>query len=104
MRIKIDQIGKKMLQIIQRNGSLSQRELAEQVHLSANACWHRLQNLKEQGVILGHTVRLDRQKLGLGLVVFAMVRTRHHSSDWLAEFRAHVSNIPEVIDFFPYWR
>jgi Lrp/AsnC family transcriptional regulator len=29
-----------------------------------------------------------------------MVRTRHHSLDWLTRFRAHVSTIPEVIDFF----
>ena len=98
--MKIDQFNAMILQTIQRDGSLSQRELAEHVHLSPNACWHRVQNLKKQGVILGQTVRLDRSKLDLGLVVFVMLRTRHHSAEWLEEFRRHVSLIPEVIDFF----
>ena len=59
-----------------------------------------MQNLKKEGVILGQTVRLDREKLGLGLVVFVMIKTRNHSGAWLEMFRKHVSDIPEVIDFF----
>lgn len=89
-----------ILRAIQQDGSLSQRELAERVDLSANACWNRVQNLKKQGVILGQTVRLDREKLDLGLVVFVMLKTRHHSAEWLEKFRRHVSNIPQVIDFY----
>lgn len=100
MTVVIDQFNKSILQAVQRDGSLSQRELAEKTNLSANACWNRMQNLKKRGVILGQTVRLDRKKLGLDLVVFVMVRTRHHSSEWLEKFRSHVSLIPEVIDFF----
>ena len=96
----IDHFNRKILRLLQRDGALSQRELAEQVNLSPNACWNRLQNLKKEGIILGQTVRLNREKLDLGLVVFVMIKTRHHSGDWLETFRSHVSNIPEVIDFF----
>jgi Lrp/AsnC family transcriptional regulator len=98
--MKIDQFNLEILRTMQRDGSLAQRELAERVHLSPNACWHRVQNLKKQGVILGQRVRLDRRKLDLGLVVFVMLRTRHHSAEWLEAFRKHVSMIPEVIDFY----
>ena len=96
----IDQFNRKILSIMQRDSTISQREIAEQVHLSPNACWNRLQILKKEGVILGQTVRLDREKLGLGLVVFVMIKTRHHSDDWLQMFRQHVADIPEVVDFF----
>ncbi|WP_202395936.1 Lrp/AsnC family transcriptional regulator [Stappia sediminis] len=95
-----DQFNKAILRLLQRDGSLTQREIAEKVNLSANACWNRIQALKRDGIILGQTTRLDRDKLGLGLVVFVMVRTRHHSIEWLTEFRRHVSSIPEVIDFY----
>ncbi len=98
--MKLDQFNLEILRAMQRDGSLAQRELAERVHLSPNACWHRVQNLKKQGVILGQRVQLDRRKLDLGLVVFVMLRTRHHSAEWLEAFRKHVSMIPEVIDFF----
>ncbi len=44
-------------------------------------------------------MRLDRAQLGLDLVVFVMLRTRHHSAEWLTTFRRHVLTIPEVVDF-----
>ena len=96
----LDHFNRLILQILQREGSLSQRELAARVNLSPNACWNRLQALKKSGIITGQTLRLDREKLGLGLVVFVMIKTRNHSAEWLEMFRRHVSNIPEVIDFF----
>lgn len=43
---------------------------------------------------------LDRDKVGAQLVVFVMIRTRHHSQEWLDRFRSHVRNIPEVVDFY----
>ncbi len=96
----IDEFNRAILRAAQRDGSLSQKDLSQKVNLSPNACWNRVKALKDQGVILGQTVRLDRRKLDLGLVVFVMIRTRHHSAEWLEQFRSHVNAIPEVIDFF----
>ena len=97
---KPDHIDKRMLAALQADASISQRELADKVGLSQNACWRRLQALNAEKIIIGSTIKLDRQKLGLGLVVFVMLKTRHHSEGWLKSFRSHVSTIPEVIDFF----
>lgn len=96
----IDRLDRAILVALQKDSSMSQRQLADQVGLSQNACWRRLQALNASGIIQGSTARLDRNKLGLGLVVFVMLRTRHHSADWLTEFRRHVQTIPEVTDFF----
>ena len=68
--------------------------------MSQNACWRRLKALEASGIIRNRTVVLDRARLGVGLIVFVMVKTRHHSADWLKLFRQHVSSIPDVIDFF----
>ena len=100
MTVSFDQIDLSLLRALQGDASLSQRELAEVVGLSQNACWRRLRRLEDSGVIRGRTVILDRAMLGAGLVVFVMIRTRLHSTDWLRTFRAHVSTIPEVVDFF----
>ncbi|MBY6044854.1 Lrp/AsnC family transcriptional regulator [Phaeobacter italicus] len=99
MNHKLDQIDLSLLRALQKDASLSQRDLAEQVGLSQNACWRRLKSLNETGLLQGSTVRLDRKQLGLDLVVFVMLRTRHHSADWLQTFRRHVLTIPEVVDF-----
>ena len=97
---KIDQFDRRIFRALQRDASLSQRDLADKVGLSQNACWRRLKSLEERGVIRGRTLQVDRNKLGLGLVVFVMVKTRHHSTAWLQTFRQHVSSIPEIVDFF----
>jgi Lrp/AsnC family transcriptional regulator len=100
MARKPDRLDRRILAALQRDAGQSQRSLAEAVGLSQNACWRRLQALQRDGVITGSTIRLDRQKLDLDLVVFTMIRTRHHSADWLDQFRQHVALIPEVVDFF----
>ena len=97
---KFDHIDRALLRALQRDARLSQRDLAETVGLSQNACWRRLKSLYESGLIEGHTIRLDPEKLGLTLTVFVMVRTRHHSKEWLETFRSEVKSIPNVIDFY----
>lgn len=100
MDIKLDQIDLAILRALQDDSSLSQRALAERVGLSQNACWRRLRAIQDSGIITGYSLVLDRVALGLGVAVFVMVRTRHHSKDWLDNFRRHVLTIPEVVDFF----
>jgi Lrp/AsnC family transcriptional regulator len=96
----IDHIDRRILRALQRDGTLSQRELAEDVGMSQNACWRRLKALEEGGFITGRTIRLDPRKVGLPLTVFVMVRTRHHSRDWLETFRKEISAIANVTDFY----
>ena len=97
--ISLDHLDIKILREMQRDASQSQRELADRVGLSQNACWRRLKSLTESGLILGQTVRLDTKALGLDVTVFVLVRTRSHSRKWLEDFRTLISAIPEVIDF-----
>ncbi|MBY6113746.1 Lrp/AsnC family transcriptional regulator [Mameliella alba] len=100
MAHKLDQFDCRILEELQRDAGLSQRALADKVGLSQNACWRRLKALETSGAIRNRTVVIDRERLGGGFVVFSLVKTRHHSADWLRLFRKHVSAIPEVIDFF----
>ncbi len=99
MTSKIDHIDTRILKELQKDATLSQRELADRVGLSQNACWRRVKALNDEGVLQGSSARIAREKLGLSLVVFVMLRTRHHSAEWLQAFRSHVLTIPEVVDF-----
>jgi Lrp/AsnC family transcriptional regulator len=97
---KIDSIDLRILTVLQKDGGISQRDLAERVGLSQNACWRRLQRLNASGVIRGTRAAIDLSALGLDLIVFVMVRTRHHSKEWADQFRTHVERLPEVTDFY----
>ena len=98
--LKIDAFDLNILTALQKDSSLSQRDLAEKVGLSQNACWRRLQRLQAIGVIRGSHADIDLDALGLDLTVFVMIRTRHHSKEWSDGFRQHVERLPEVIDFY----
>ncbi|SMP36010.1 Lrp/AsnC family transcriptional regulator [Shimia sagamensis] len=95
---EIDQIDRRVLDVLQRDASLSQREVADRVGLSQNALWRRLKRLEEEGVLLGSRMRIDPTVLGLDLTVFVMVRTRNHSMEWAEGFKAHVARIPQVAE------
>ncbi|MCI5077235.1 Lrp/AsnC family transcriptional regulator [Oricola sp.] len=100
MEMKFDHFDWRILEELQKDSAQSQRSLSDKVGLSQNACWRRLKILEASGVIKGRTVILDRTRLGAGLVVFSMIKTRHHSAEWLKKFRLHVSAIPDVVDFY----
>lgn len=95
----MDSFDEKILKVLQENADLPLREIGEAVGLSANACWHRLQTLKKNGVITGQRLSLSREALNLDLVVFVLVRTRQHSKKWLQEFRRQIELIEEVVNF-----
>lgn len=98
MSINLDRIDRSILDVLQRDASLSQREVADRVGLSQNALWRRLKRLEEEGVLLGSRMRIDPAVLGLDLTVFVMVRTRNHSMEWAEGFKAHVARIPQVAE------
>ena len=92
----LDEMDRRILAELQRDGSLSVEQLSERVHLSRNACWRRVKRLEEDRVITGRVALVDADKLGLGLSVFVIVRTSSHDPDWLRKFRDAVSGFPEI--------
>lgn len=95
----MDAIDNKLIALLQQDAGLSQRDLAERVGLSQNACWRRLQRLTEAGVLTGSRAVLDPARLGLGLTVFIMIRTRHHDDAWARRFRARIESLPQIVEF-----
>jgi Lrp/AsnC family transcriptional regulator len=93
----IDSRDAEILRLLQRNADVSIEELAEQVHLSRNACWRRVKNLEEAGIIRGRVVLLDPLRINLALTAFIAVKTAQHDPKWLAKFAAAVKDLPEII-------
>src|SRR5690606_18501618 len=73
--VKIDEFDLKILSCLQKDGAISQRDLADRVGLSQNACWRRLQRLNASGLVRGTRATIDLAALGLDLTVFVMIRT-----------------------------
>jgi Lrp/AsnC family transcriptional regulator len=98
--LKMDDTDRRILNVLQRDASVSLEALAEVVHLSRNACWRRIKAMEAAGVISARVTLLDPVKLGLGLMVFMMVRTNAHAPDWLEKFSAATRGMPEILGVY----
>ena len=95
----LDSTDVRILQRLQDDASQSLAQIAECVHLSPNACWHRIKRMEEGGIIRRRVAILDPAKVGAGLTIFVMVRAAEHSEAWFQKFAAAVRDIPAVTEF-----
>ena len=98
--MKLDAFDRKILAALQRNGRLSNVELAQEIGLSASPCLRRVRMLEEAGVIRGYQANLDRDEVGLGMTVFVGVKVERHNDAQAEAFYAAVTALPEVISAF----
>jgi Lrp/AsnC family transcriptional regulator len=96
----MDEIDRKLLEILQHDASLSVAEMADRVGLSPTPCWKRIQKLEAAGVITGRVALVDPARVGMGLTVFVAIEAGDHSPDWLREFAAAVSAMPSVMEVY----
>jgi len=95
-----DRIDRRILDALQHDAALSNADLADQVGLSANACWRRTRRLEEQGIIRKKVALLSQDKLNLKVTVFVGIKTNEHNDEWLQRFASGVKAIPEVVEFY----
>ncbi|MBM2771396.1 MULTISPECIES: Lrp/AsnC family transcriptional regulator [Burkholderia] len=94
---QLDRIDRGMLDMLQQDGRVSNARLAEAFSLSETSCWRRLRRLEEAGLIAGYHARLDRRKLGLGVMAFVQIVCTQHSEEVTAEFERLIQASPNVL-------
>ena len=94
---QLDRIDRGMLDMLQQDGRVSNARLAEAFSLSETSCWRRLRRLEEAGLIAGYHARLDRRKLGFGVMAFVQIVCTQHSEEVTAEFERLIQASPNVL-------
>ncbi len=84
----MDDIDRQLIDILQRDATLSIAQMAERVGLSATPCWKRIQKLEAQGVITRRVAVVDPERVGVGLSVLVSVEAGEHTPAWLERFSA----------------
>jgi Lrp/AsnC family transcriptional regulator len=95
---KLDDGDRRLLRALQNDSARSTAELAVEAGLSQPVCWRKLQRLRDSGVILRECAVLDREKLGFGAQIFALVKMTTVGRANLAEFAAQIRGFPEVVE------
>ncbi|MBY9068122.1 Lrp/AsnC family transcriptional regulator [Hyphomonas sp. WL0036] len=94
----LDDRDRRILALLQENGEMPAADIAELLSLSASACSRRIARLRADGYITGTMALLDRKKINLPTTIFLLVKTGRHSKDWLDQFHAAVTTIPEIVE------
>lgn len=98
--VQLDSIDRKIINELQRDGTLSNVILAERVGASAASCWRRIKALEECGVFK-KTVRLiDARSIGRGINVICHVRMKNHQPENIASFQSFVAERLEIMDCY----
>ncbi|MFT4794970.1 MAG: Lrp/AsnC family leucine-responsive transcriptional regulator [Paracoccaceae bacterium] len=96
----IDEIDRRILRELQRDGRITMAELGDRVGLSSTPCGRRVARLEADGVITGYAARVNQRALGLPVTVFVAVELENQGADTLARFESAVAGFEEVMDCF----
>jgi Lrp/AsnC family transcriptional regulator len=100
MQVELDRGDLRILEVLQVNGNLSAAEVAERVGMTTSTCWRRISRLEELGVIRSRVTLLDREKVGLNVMVFSRVKLAAHGRDTMNRFEQAVREHPEVLECY----
>lgn len=96
--LPIDRYDRQILELLQRDGRLSNQELAERIGLSPSPCLRRVKALESAGYIAAYRALLDARKLGLTLMALIGISMDRHTPERFANFETEIGAIPEVLE------
>lgn len=94
----LDHIDRRILDVLQKAGRMSNADLAERVHLSASACHRRVQRLEKDGYIRDYVALLDARKMGRPTTVFVEITLSGQADEVLEAFEKAVARVPDVLE------
>lgn len=98
MTPELDKLDRRILQELQRDGAITNLELAERIGLSPSPCARRVKQLEDAGIIKGQATLLNPSKLNLKLTALIQISMDRHTPDRFEEFERIVGGYPEVIE------
>jgi Lrp/AsnC family leucine-responsive transcriptional regulator len=103
LKNELDRTDRQILMELQRNGRLSNQDLADKVSLSPSPCLRRVRRLEDEGYISRYVALVDADKVGLGLLAYISVRlnkTARASHAPMSDFARDVQAWPEVVECY----
>ena len=96
----LDRIDRHLLQLLQKDARLTNKELANAVGLAPSSCLQRVRRLRSEEIIRGFHADVDPGAVGLSLQALVVVRLRDHGREHIQAVWAHLRGLAEVVDLF----
>lgn len=94
----MDDKDRQIIGVLQRDGRLTNQDLAERVNLSPSPCLRRVRLLEEAGIIKGYSAVVDAEAYGLPITVFVRIRLERHSAAVVENFEKQMREIDQILD------
>lgn len=98
MSLKLDKIDRKILEILQSDGRITNAQLSKEIGLSPAPTLERVKKLEQAGIISSYHAKLDPDKISLGVSTFVHVSLRGHNKENIDEFVKNINKIEEIIE------
>ena len=98
--MKLDQTDKKLLEFLQEDCKLTNKELSSKIHLSTTAIFERIKKLEKEGVIDKYVALVDKRKVDRSFVTFCHVKLEKHSQEYVVQFEEEVKGLEEVVECY----
>ena len=98
MKVKLDAIDRKILELLQTNSNITNAQLAQEIGLSPAPTLERVKKLETSGVIKSYHAVIDAASVGLGVSTFVMVTLKGHNKENIEKFMKAIRKIDEVIE------
>jgi Lrp/AsnC family leucine-responsive transcriptional regulator len=97
---ELDSLDIRLLQLLQHDCRLTNKELADKIGKSATFVFDRIQNLQQRGIIRRYVALVDRETIGKNLLSFTIVKVKEHSKTALRGFEREAVKFPEVMECY----
>lgn len=97
---ELDRNNRKILNLLQHNGRMTNAELAERTGLSPATTLERVKKMERQGYIEGYVALLNRKMVDRGTLAFAHVSLTQHTRETVAGFKEAIAELPEVLEVY----
>jgi Lrp/AsnC family leucine-responsive transcriptional regulator len=94
--MNVDRINRRILRYLEKDGRISNSELAQKVGLSPSACLRRVQELEKSGIVKGYRAVINRQAMGSGFTVIVTIALSDHRKASQLDFEKAILAAPEV--------
>ena len=96
--MELDRYDRQILHVLQKQGRISNQELAEKIGLSQSPCLRRVRTLEENGLILGYHAIVDAKKLGLTMMALIHISLDKHTPERFEQFESAIKAMPQVLE------
>ena len=90
----------KILKLLQQDASLTTQEISEKLNMSQSPCWRKINKMEQDALIEKRVAILNREKLGMDVVVFSTINLSTQGREYLEDFEAEVKLLPEVLECY----